>query len=238
MQRFSRFVLIFAFCFCNVGHAQETLQHLGEWMSHYYEKPEPDQFTKWINEASAAGAFEKPSARFPIMIFTSEILKTNPGKGNQWCKDLSSISSTNKAFIGWSFYNSNTPASEECVRSNLGLAENDIKKIMASPRHDPLANSPSKPADLDMLWAVFMATGSKAAVDKIIDVLARPLPENGQPGSVQALLLKGAAKWSLSSNIHQHKRVAEIARTRRSVESGMLRDALDEVITNASKSGD
>ncbi|MBC3928651.1 hypothetical protein [Undibacterium sp. CY21W] len=235
MSRLFKFFSISLFCLCSVAHAQETLQQLGEWMSHYYEKPAPDQFTKWLNDASAAGAFEKPSARFPLMIFTTEILKMNPDKGAQWCKDLATISSTSKAYVGWSFYNSNIPAAEQCVQTQLGLSDSDVKKIMSATRYDPLAKEPSTPADLDMLWAVFSATGNETAVNKIIDVLARPSPEKGTEGSVKMLLMKGAAKWSLTSNIRQHTRVAGIVQKRRVTESDLLKKELDEAVSNASK---
>jgi hypothetical protein len=142
MSRLFKFLSISLFCLCSVAHAQESLQQLGEWMSHYYEKPAPDQFTKWLNDASVAGAFEKPSARFPLMIFTTEILKMNPDKGAQWCKDLATISSTSKAYVGWSFYNSNIPAAEQCVQTQLGLSDSDVKKIMSATRYDPLAKEP------------------------------------------------------------------------------------------------
>jgi hypothetical protein len=237
MQRLLMFFSMLLCFMCNVGHAQENLQQLGQWMSHYYDRPAPDQFTQWLIDVSAAGAFEKPSARFPLMIFTSEVLKINPGRGSQWCKELASIPPANKAFIGWSFYNSNIPAAKECVESQLGLAETDIKKIMSSARFDPLAKEPSSPADLDMLWAIFSATGSDVAVNRIIDVLARPSPEKGTPGSIEMIMMKGSAKWSISSNMRQHKRVAEIVKNRRSTESGVLQKELDETIANARKNG-
>ena len=237
MSRLFKLLSISLFCLCSFAHAQESLQHIGEWMSHYYEKPAPDQFTKWLHDASTAGAFEKPSARFPLMIFTTEILKMNPDKGSLWCEDLATISSTGKAYIGWAFYNSNIPAAEQCVQTQLGLSDSDIQKIMRTTRYDPLSKEPATPADLDMLWAVFSATGNEVAVNKIIDVLARPSPKKGTEGSTNMLMMKGAAKWSLTSNIQQHTRVAGIVEKRRVTESSVLKKELDEAVANASKSG-
>jgi hypothetical protein len=48
------------------------------------------------------------------------------------------------------------------------------------------------------------------------------------------MVLKGAAKWSLSSNIQQHKRVKEIVKARQSKESGLLHKELQDVIENTS----
>lgn len=204
-------------------------------MAHYYEKPEPSAFPKWVKDVSAAGGFEKPSARFPIMIFASEIIKKNPELVVGWCKDLSSLPVANKAFVAWSVRNANVSAQDDCIRNHLALSDEDKKKVLGSVRHDPLAKEPMSPSDLDMLWATFMATGNEAAVNRIIDVLGRPSPEKGAPGSVEMLLLKGAAKWSLSSNVRQHRRVADIAKSRQAKESGELRKELDEALQNASR---
>ncbi len=235
MQRIFKLVSMLTFFLSGMLHAQEPLRDLGEWMAHYYENPTPEQLVERIKDASAAGVFGKQSSRFPMMIFVSEVVKRHPEKGMHWCKELSSLPSTEKTYIGWSFRNANIPGHEACIAHHLGLTKQDIQKIMSATRYDPLSKAPSNPGDLDMLWVVFMATGSEVAVNKIIDVLDRPLPEKGTPGSLEALLLKEAARWSLSSNIHQHRRVEEIAKTRHSQASGSLRHALDGVIQNASK---
>ena len=230
MFSFSRVLIVISLLLGGISHAQEALKNVGEQMAHYYENPNSVPFVSWIRAASEAGAFEKPSARFPMMIFVSEVVKNNPDKGAQWCKELSSLPDANKAYVAWSFRNANIPAQNECIQSLFGLSEADRKKVLGAARHAPLARPPTNPNDLDMLWATFMATGSELAVNRIIDVLGRPSPEKGEPGSIEMLLLKGAAKWSLSSNIRQHRRVAEITNARRAVESGPLRKELDEVI--------
>lgn len=235
MQNFFKLILASSLLIYGTAHAQKTLQEAGEWMAHYYEKPSPDQVTQWIRDASAEGAFEKTSARFPMMIFVSEVFKRHPEKTAQWCKELATLPAPNKAYVGWSFRNADVPAQDACIRTQLGLSEEDQAKIFNAAHHDPLSKQPSKPGDLDMLWAVFMATGSEAAVNRIIDVLGRPSPEKGTPGSLDMIMLKGAAKWSLSSNIRQHQRVAEIAKARRAMESGELQKELDEAIKNAEK---
>ena len=233
MYRLIRYLVATLPLLCGVSHAQEALKNVGEQMAHYYENPNPEAFVSWIKDASAAGAFEKSSAQLSMMIFMSEVIRSNPDKGAAWCKELSSLPSANKAYVAWSFHNANIRAQDECIQDLLGLSDEDKKKVLSAERHYPLARQPTTPSDLDMLWATFMATGNELAVNRIIDVLGMPSPEKGTPGSIEMLLLKGAAKWSLSSNIQQHRRVFEIANTRRSVESGALRKELDEAIETA-----
>jgi hypothetical protein len=209
------------------------VKNVGEQIAHYYENQNPNAFVSLIKDASAAGAFERRTARMPMMIFMSEVIRSTPDKGAAWCKEFSSLPPDYKPYIAWAFRNADIQAQDECVQELLGLSDEDKKKVLGAARHDPLAGQPTTPVDLDMLWATFMATGNELAVNRIIDVLGMPLPEKGAPGRTEMLVLKGAAKWSLSSNIQQHRRVLHIANTRRAVESGVLRKELDEAIDAA-----
>ena len=52
----------------------ERLKRLGQWMAHYYEHPEPNGLPRWMQEISASGGLEKASARYPVMVFVSEVV--------------------------------------------------------------------------------------------------------------------------------------------------------------------
>ncbi|MGB9382888.1 hypothetical protein [Candidatus Binatus sp.] len=66
------------------------------------------------------------------------------------------------------------------------------------------------PAFLDMLWATFSASGKAWPVERIIGVASWDVPAEGTPNRTGVLLIIGAARWSLSSNAFQHRRVYEI----------------------------
>jgi hypothetical protein len=238
MLNMYRFFFAMVCLLSSAAHAQDDLERLGDWMSHYYENPQPDNFTKWIKDISELGVFEKSSARLPLLIFVSEVIKQNPNKADKWCTNLASLSAPNKAPIGWSFFNSGVPIANNCVQTKLRLEENDVKNILGSDRYNPLETDPSSPADLDMLWALFSATGSEVAVNRIIDVLGKPLPKEGTPGRLDVMMLKGAAEWSLASNIQQHRRVADITKVRRKGESGDFAKKIDDVLSRASQKND
>ena len=66
------------------------------------------------------------------------------------------------------------------------------------------------PAFLDMLLGTFSASGKAWPVERIIGVLSWDLPAEGTPNRTGVILIIGAARWSLSSNAFQHRRVYEI----------------------------
>lgn len=207
----------------------ERLKRLGQWMAHYYERPEPNDLPRWMQEISASGGLEKASARYPVMVFVSEVARDHPANVGAWCEALLTLPPSHRAVFAWSFRNANAPQHERCQR---GLPPDVVTSLRNAKPFLPLSRVPVTPGDLDMLWAAFMATGNEQPVNMIIDVLSRPLPERGASGSVEALLMNGAAKWSLASNAKQHPRVRLILEQRQAKASGLLRQQLDRLLAN------
>jgi tetratricopeptide (TPR) repeat protein len=87
----------------------------------------------------------------------------------------------------------------------------------------------SSPTILDILWANFFATGDERFVKRIMSIL----PWFGQ-GNAGKTLLAGTAKWSLTCNAHQHKRVLQICQRERENQPA-LKKVLSEVIAKATK---
>ncbi len=203
------------------------LKRLGNWMAHYYEQPEPNRLATWIADISAAGGLDKASARAPLAMFMSEVARQYPDKVGAWCDALVELPAQHLGVVAWSFRNAGVVAYERCTRP---LAAEFRARLSGAKPYSPLNQPATRPGDLDMLWAVFSATGDDRPVNMIVDVLARPLPERTAPGSVEALLMNGAAKWSLAANARQHRRVAEILRQRQETASGALRQELDQLL--------
>lgn len=210
-----------------VQAAQPTdLTTQGEWMAHFYEHPKPDQLPQWLQAVAAAGGLDQKQSRFPVMVFTAEVAKRFPEKIAHWCRVVENMSSSQRASIAWSF----KQAGNLDTRCTEGLTADDLSKLQATKPYSPLSQKPTTPGDLDLLWAVFMATGNERAVDLIIEVLALPLPDKSPPGSVIALLLNGAAKWSLRSNARQHQAVRNILERHLSTSQGQLKDELAAIL--------
>jgi hypothetical protein len=81
-----------------------------------------------------------------------------------------------------------------------------LEYLKKTPHYDALNKEIKTPAMIDVVWASFMSTGEKVYIEKIIQVLSRE--EKG----MENIMLLGSVKWSLSSNIEQHKKVFNICK--------------------------
>lgn len=106
----------------------------------------------------------------------------------------------------------------------------------------PFTRQQLNPVVLDQLWACFMATGEKRFVRRIMDALPWALPSKDQQNKgtaitdeqAESFLTGAAAKWSLTSNCHQHEKVMQFCQEERDANS-TLRQVLSEVIAEASE---
>jgi hypothetical protein len=81
-----------------------------------------------------------------------------------------------------------------------------LKQQLSDPVSKHVRNRPAQtPDDLDFLWANFFITGDYAPASRVLDVLE--LPETKANA-----VLKGAAAWSMRSNLHQHPKLAELVK--------------------------
>lgn len=129
----------------------------------------------------------------------------------------------------------NTEASNLLIqRAGRDWKSDDIpemtSKMLATPSVSILNRSPVSPADLDMLWAVFSATGSAEAVEKVARAVSLLNSENGDK-----VMVGGAAQWSLVSNIKQHARVRQIVESLEKTGPQEQRDQIQELLQKAAE---
>ncbi|HET6324324.1 MAG TPA: hypothetical protein VFG04_06460 [Planctomycetaceae bacterium] len=79
-----------------------------------------------------------------------------------------------------------------------------LSRWLSDPNHKHVRDRTAQtPDDLDFLWANFFITGDYAPASRILDVIE--LPDNNANR-----VLKGAAVWSMRSNLHQHPKLVEV----------------------------
>ena len=83
--------------------------------------------------------------------------------------------------------------------------------------------APTSPHEVDLLWADFFITGEYEPVSRILDVLDLP-PEKSDP------IMTRVVRWSLRSNMRQHRRLVELLRKHADQRPEPSRKVVDEYL--------
>ncbi|HVK08057.1 MAG TPA: hypothetical protein VM597_04690 [Gemmataceae bacterium] len=97
-----------------------------------------------------------------------------------------------------------------------------LKKHLEDPKRTHARDrEPKTPKDLDLLWSNFFITGEYAPVSRILDVFDRADAD---------ATMKGAARWSLGSNLQQHPKLVELVMKNAKDRPEGSKKVIDEVI--------
>lgn len=191
-------------------------------------------------EADKLGIFGDPKTSEMGMVFFLELVKANPDKADAWCTALADLKHPASTYLGIAYQYAASPAASACL-ARLDLAPKAREGIPKLPPWNLLKGTPNSARTLDMLWAMFFATGDKRAVNKIVDTLAVPTPVDEKGGVSPMYLVKMSAEWSLGSNAQQHPEVAKAlrARMKREEKKGNteLAETLKKLLTKSSSKG-
>ena len=204
---------------------------IANWISHYYIHPQPDDIPARVREMTALGVFRKESAVPPVVAFLAEIFRENPSRIAGWFESLRNTSPEARSAIIRAAWESNTKEGTAALNALVAQKEQDLAlQIRKQKRIDLEKDQIDSPAFLDMLWGTFSASGKAWPVERIIGVLSWDLPAEGTPNRTNVLLIIGAARWSLSSNAFQHRRVYEICQNTLPKLNAEGRQQLDEIL--------
>lgn len=210
----------------------KTQGDLERWTTYYYVYPQPDLTVKAILVSEQIGFLDRPTAAAPLIGFFSQIFSQNPDKLPAWILELKPLKQNHKAIIYTALWLANTNESRKQAAILLKELAPDAQASItkSTAKVVPIQNMEiCSPAVLDMLWTSFFATGDEKYVKRIISVLpwSQASEHNGEKKMVGY-----SAKWSLSSNAVQHKRVMAICLKERDKQLE-LRPILDDVIKQA-----
>jgi hypothetical protein len=187
-----------------------------DWVSYYYRNPSPDRFVKEVTKLSKAGRLANPKSRNLLAVFLGQVMAANPASIDEWMKSLENLPDKDKKTLLYAVWLSNTKEARRYLEK-IGAT-----KALKTDPINVLDIEPTSPGTLDMYWAYFFATGDSKAIRKIISAFnhskhagalkaytnSLKSEEDKRKAKLEAVFL--AAKWSLGSNIKQHKKVAEI----------------------------
>jgi hypothetical protein len=208
---------------------------LNEWMTNYYLHPTPESTSLAIQSMQQLSYLKKESAGAPLASFLSLIFRSNPAAIETSLESFTNYSPEEQQILLRSLWLSNTKQAKIqlekliTIQVNNGIHANADLLKSDPPEIDKLPiNSPDI---LDMLWGAFMATGDEKYVIQVISVL----PYSTIKGDVARLIVGESARWSLTSNAIQHKRVLDICISQLDKQTKEVKAILSEVITEATK---
>ncbi len=213
----------------------QSQEDVTKWSTFYYLKPEPDRIPEFIEHIGQSEFFDNENTIAPIAGFLAGVFRKNPQQVDDWIDRLSSIKEARLGVVVLGLWYADLPDSQKRVYAILEkhpkLKQQFEYLYHGSPM--PVEKIPLEQGAwvLDTLWGNFMATGDKTPVVRIMSAL----PWFDVKGDVGRLVIGGAARWSLTSNAVQHKRVLQICETEIGNQPKEVAEKLREVIGNAKK---
>ncbi len=225
-------LLIFTF-YTQALASFQTSEELSKWITYYYKSPEPNKVPEAYEFMSKKGWFDKKNSVSPLFGFLSGAIQSNPHLAKGWVERLEKLPTKHQNILVLGVWYSDINGSKELVYKLLEKNE-ELKQAFSylyegSPL--PVEEIPLEqgPWVLDALWGKFMATGDTAPVVRIISAL----PWVDVKGDTNRLLVGGSARWSLTSNAEQHKRVLKICEEQIKIQPENVVVKLKEVIDSA-----
>ncbi len=213
----------------------QSNEDFSKWLTYYYLKPEPNRVPDAVRYMSETGFLDNGKAAPPIFGFLAGTLQSNPDKMALWISQLSSLNERHLSVVVLGVWYAALPESQKTA---YALIESHPKlksdfEFLYGGTPMSIEQIPLEQGSwvLDALWGKFIATGDSSPVKRIISTL----PWIDVKGDINRLLVGGAARWSLTSNAVQHKRVFEICEEAEKREGAEVAVKLREVISNAKK---
>jgi hypothetical protein len=215
----------------SLASAGSNAADLSNWISYYYMHPQPDDIPARVREMVALGVFRKQSDDAPMVAFLAEVFRQNPNRIAGWFQSLQNTSPDLRSAIIRAAWESNTKEGAAVIDAISAQKERDFALQIRKQKPIDLAKDQIRsPAFLDMLWATFSASGKAWPVERIIGVLSWKVPAEGAGNRTGVILIIGAARWSLSSNAFQHRRVYKICQNTLPKLNPEGRQSLNEIL--------
>lgn len=215
------------------GNEDAAIETLNHWLTYYYLYPRPELSSSMIDiiEKYQEGMGETVSQ--PLLAFLSEIMREEKQVLPSLLEGLERRDRRIRNLILSAAWLANTKRARlqmEEVKKRLRSSDQIlIEMLLARKPFDILEMNISEASQLDMLWAVFFASGDVKYIERILSTLIF-LQDKSDP---LRLLVGGAARWSLQSNAEQHALVLEICRKRGRKEKGELKAVIGQIVAEA-----
>jgi len=193
----------------------------GRWAMYYYFHKDAKSVPDFIDAFDKSGILVKRKGRIeaPLSGGLSQIFAQNPDKIKKWLTPDLSLEMKEIAVVALLLEGLDSYAPNSLEASIQKHKENTTTQISNI--------TPSTPADLDLMWGALFASENPVFFHKIVSVL----DDKGSPtgNKMNDTILRGAAKWSLGSNMRQHVLVERLVQNKIKNTKGSIKKALDEI---------
>ena len=222
------FVLALAFASAAIcGKERVSAQNVEAWVSSYYLAPKADEVADALAVLAAKGLLDSGQAEAPLSGFFAEVFRANPGRVEGWVQPYLGVPRRYVIYTAlWMAHSSESTVALRRMVDMAPMEEGTALRVLRSSRPPTIESIPiDSPAALDFLWGSFFASGSEVPVLRIIDQMKLA----NRSGDANAMLIGGAAQWSVSANARQHEKVLAIVKERAKTADPETKAKLEEI---------
>lgn len=174
-----------------------------QWVSNYYQAPQPELVVPAVFALSKSGYFEQAGQPATAIGFLSAVFAQNPDKVSGWMRDFRDLPVAHQRLTAAALWYSGLPGSDRELRAIARTADPmlraEIEQLLVSAvvpvRDTPVLSESS----LNLQWGAFLASGEQQHIVNTLAALG-----SGEAG------LSSTVRSSLAMKASSHQRVYEI----------------------------
>lgn len=228
----------FSFCGCHANKFK-SLDEYSQWTSSYYQHPEAGRLLESLDYYLQSPLFENTRTRGPAVYFFSEAYRLHPGLEGSVYELSKKLKNNEQRFFCFTIlWLENSEASLNHLRDfvhDAGTDElrDDVESLLYSPPGDPLDSAVTTAGDIDVLWAMFYATGDENFIQKLIFVAG----DGDGAQEIKDFLLGSAARDSLVDAGKKQRRVLEVLEQEAKLQPDEPTNFLRQIVREAKAPG-
>lgn len=206
-----------------------------QFVEYFYLDPQPDRVRDAMVELSKANQLSTPSVEAIRAAFFGALFTKYPDRVENWTDGLNALPIADQRVIWRALFISGTESSRAVMRKLAQSSDAESKamleRLLAATPPDYFQHAVTSPQAVDMLLAMYSATGEQRYIAIVADAL--------RPGSTATLQIDEMertvsehVKKALADCAFKHSRVLEACRRERLRLNEEVREYMDEIIAS------
>jgi hypothetical protein len=197
-----------------------------QWLSQYYQAPEPDRVVTAAFELSRSGYFDEAGRTTEAIGFFAGVFQRNPERVAEWTAAFRDLPRAHQRLMAAALWCAGSPRGaeqlERLAREGRSSLRAEIEQLVAKPAPE-LASTPVRSeASLNLQWGAFLATGEAQHIVSVLMALG-----SREPG------VSGRAREVLAEKAAAHPRVYAICQAQLEKQPQPIREQLHALLSEA-----